>query len=125
MSEIFRAGIQSVGGGQIEAAHALGMSGGQTLRRIVLPQAVRVVIPPTGNEFIAMLKDSALVGLAGSVTELFNRAQTVGKAESRSLETLLVAALIYWALTSFFSIFQRMLERRMERGHVRELLHGH
>lgn len=125
MSEIFRAGIQSVGGGQIEAAHALGMSGGQTLRRIVLPQALRVVIPPTGNEFIAMLKDSALVGLAGSVTELFNRAQTVGKAESRSLETLLVAALIYWALTSFFSIFQRMLERRMERGHVREVLHGH
>jgi polar amino acid transport system permease protein len=125
MSEIFRAGIQSVGHGQIEGAHALGMSGGQTLRRIVLPQAVRVVIPPTGNEFIAMLKDSALVGLAGSVTELFNRAQTVGKAESRSLETLLVAALIYWALTSFFSIFQRMLERRFSRGHVREQFSAH
>lgn len=66
MTEIFRAGIQSVSYGQREAAHALGMSGPQTMRRVVLPQAVRVIIPPTGNEFIAMLKDSALVGLAGT-----------------------------------------------------------
>src|ERR671912_1693031 len=63
MAEIFRAGIQSVGHWQVEAAQALGMTAAQTLRRIVLPQAVRVIIPPTGNEFIAMIKDSSLVGL--------------------------------------------------------------
>jgi polar amino acid transport system permease protein len=126
MTEIFRAGIQSIGHGQVEAAHALGMSGGQTTRRIVLPQALRVIIPPTGNEFIAMLKDSSLVGVAGSVNELFYRAQTVGKAESRSFETLVVAALIYWLLTSIFSFFQNRLEERVGRGHVRELsVHGH
>jgi polar amino acid transport system permease protein len=124
MTEIFRAGIQSIGGGQTEAAHALGMSGGQTMRRIVLPQAVRVIIPPTGNEFIAMLKDSSLIGVAGSVQELFNRAQTVGKAESRAFETLAMAALIYWGLTAIFSFFQKRLETRYARGHLRED-HGH
>jgi len=125
MSEIFRAGIQSVGYGQIEAAHALGMSAGQTTRRVVLPQAVRNIIPPTGNEFIAMLKDSSLVGLAGA-TELFYRAQSTGKAESRAYETLAVAALIYWGLTSIFSFFQKRLENKMGRGYVRELAsHGH
>jgi polar amino acid transport system permease protein len=66
IAEIFRAGIQSVGHGQIEAAQALGMTQTQTMRRIVLPQAGRVIIPPTGNEFIAMIKDSSLVGLVGS-----------------------------------------------------------
>jgi polar amino acid transport system permease protein len=119
MTEIFRAGIQSVGHGQAEAASALGMSSAQTMRRIVLPQAVRVIIPPTGNEFIAMLKDSSLVGLAGAA-ELFYRAQSVGKAESHSYETLTVAALIYWLLTSIFSFFQKRLETKMGRGHVRE-----
>ncbi|MFN2489462.1 MAG: amino acid ABC transporter permease [Actinomycetota bacterium] len=124
MTEIFRAGIQSIGHGQIEAAHALGMSGAQTARRIVLPQAVRVIIPPTGNEFIAMLKDSALVGFAGT-PELFNRASTVGRAEAHPFETFAVAALIYWGLTSIFSFFQKRLETRVARGHVREQVHGH
>ena len=119
MTEIFRAGIQSVGHGQMEAASALAMTQSQTMRRIVLPQAMRVIIPPTGNEFIAMLKDSSLVGLAGT-QELFYRANSVGRFNFRSLETLMMAAAVYWLLTSIFSIFQRRLERRMSRGYSRE-----
>ena len=117
MAEIFRAGIQSVGHGQIEAAQALGMTRAQTMRRIVLPQAVRVIIPPTGNEFIAMIKDSSLVGLVGT-QELFFRALKVGRQYFQNLEMLVVAAVIYWILTSIFSYFQRRLERRLERGYV-------
>jgi polar amino acid transport system permease protein len=125
MTEIFRAGIQSIGHGQVEAAHALAMTPRQTMRRIVLPQALRVIIPPAGNDFIAMLKDSSLVGVAGSVTELFNRAQTTGRAEVHPFEALALAALIYWLLTGVFTFFQTRLERRVGRGHVRETVHGH
>jgi polar amino acid transport system permease protein len=89
------------------------------MRRIVLPQAVRVIIPPTGNEFIAMLKDSALVGIAGT-QELFFRASRVGRGNFRMLETLLMAAAVYWLLTSIFSFFQKRLEERFSRGYVRE-----
>ena len=71
MAEIVRAGIQSVDPGQAEAAEALGMTRGQTLRRIVLPQAMRVIVPPTGNETIAMLKDTSLVAAVPVTTELF------------------------------------------------------
>ena len=124
MTEIFRAGIQSVGHGQIEAAHALGMSGSQTMRRVVLPQAVRFVIPPVGNEFIAMLKDSALVGIAGT-HELFFRASTIGRQFAHGFETFAVAALIYWILTTIFSFFQKRAERRLARGYVRGQPHGH
>jgi polar amino acid transport system permease protein len=124
LTEIFRAGIQSVGHGQIEAAHALAMSAAQTTRRIVLPQAVRVVIPPVGNEFIAMLKDSALVSFIG-VADLFYRSSKVGQQNFRALETLIVASAMYWLLTSIFSYFQAKLERKMARGHVRETTHGH
>jgi polar amino acid transport system permease protein len=124
MAEIFRAGILSVGHGQIEAAHALGMTGWQTTRRIVLPQAVRVIIPPTGNEFIAMIKDSALVGIVGT-QELFFRASKVGRQYFHSLEMLVVAAMIYWILTSILSYFQAKLEKRLETGYVRDQPHGH
>lgn len=124
MTEIFRAGIISVGHGQVEAAHALGMTATQTMRRIVLPQAVRVIIPPTGNEFIAMLKDSALVGILGT-PELFFRATKVGRQDFRIMETLVVAAAIYWLLTSIFSFFQTRLERRLATAYVREQPHGH
>jgi polar amino acid transport system permease protein len=124
MAEIFRAGIQSVGHGQREAAHALGMTGMQTTRRIVLPQAVRVIIPPTGNEFIAMLKDSSLVGIVG-VQELFFRASKIGRQYFHSLETLVVAAIIYWIITSILTFFQAKLERRLATGYVRERPHGH
>jgi polar amino acid transport system permease protein len=116
MSEIFRAGISSVGRGQREAAIALGMTQSQLMRRIVLPQALRLVVPPTGNEFIAMLKDSALVSATGFVQEIMWRAQKVGRANFRGLEALLVAALWYWLMTIIFSTIQANIEKRMSRG---------
>jgi polar amino acid transport system permease protein len=122
MTEIFRAGIQSVGHGQSEAADALGMSYRQKMRRVILPQAVRVIIPPTGNEFIAMMKDTALVSFLGTSIEqmeIFRRAQLLGKADFRNLEALLVAALMYWGLTTIFQYFQLRLERRLSKGYVR------
>ena len=123
MTEIFRAGIESVGHGQAEAADALGMTYRQKMRRIVLPQAVRVIIPPTGNEFIAMLKDSALAYTIGAL-ELFRRADLAGRADFRSLEAFLLAATAYWILTGIFSFFQRRLERRIGRGYVRTTVGG-
>ena len=118
MTEVFRAGIQAIGIGQYEAAHALGMSSGQTLRRIVLPQAFRIVIPPIGNEFIAMMKDSALVSVI-TVQELTFRAQKIGRQNFRNLETFLIAAAFYWALTIIFQFFQGNLETYMARGERR------
>jgi polar amino acid transport system permease protein len=112
MTEIFRAGIQAVPRGQIEASGALGMTEAQTMRRVILPQAIRIVIPAIGNEFIAMIKDSALVSLM-TVQELLWRAQRVGQSNFRSLETLLLAALVYWTLTIAFSIVQDRLEKRL------------
>jgi polar amino acid transport system permease protein len=122
MTEIFRAGIQSVGHGQAEAADALGMNYRQKMRRVVLPQAIRVIIPPTGNEFIAMIKDSALVSFLGTVVsrmEIFRRAQLMGKKDFKNLEALVVAALLYWGLTTIFTYFQSRLEKRMSKGYVR------
>jgi polar amino acid transport system permease protein len=123
MTEIFRAGIQSVGHGQAEAADALGMTYTQRMRRVVLPQAIRVIIPPTGNEFIAMMKDTALVGVLGGEVfraELFQRAQLAFSADqTKRLESLLVAAAFYWILTSIFTFFQTRLERRISKGYVR------
>jgi polar amino acid transport system permease protein len=116
MSEIFRAGILSVGKGQREAAIALGMTYGQMMRRIVLPQALRFAIPPTGNEFIAMLKDSALVSITGFVHELMWRATKAGRANFRNFEALLIAAVFYWVMTLVFSALQSRLERYMSRG---------
>lgn len=122
MTEIFRAGIQAIGHGQSEAAEALGMTYAQKMRRVVLPQAARVIIPPTGNEFIAMLKDTALVSLLGASIdqmEIFRRAQLAGRADFRYLEALLIAALMYWALTTVFQYLQLRLERRLSKGYVR------
>ncbi len=115
MTEIFRAGIQAVPRGQREAAEALGMPERLVMRRIVLPQAVRIVIPAIGNEFIAMIKDSSLVSLL-SVEELLFRSRLVGQQNFRSLEAFIIAALIYWILTIAFSNFQQRLERRMARS---------
>ena len=122
MTEIFRAGIQSVAGGQGEAADALGMTYGQKMRKVVLPQAFRVVIPPTGNEFIAMLKDTALVSFLGvtiASAEVFRRSQLVGKADFKNLEAYVAAALVYWGLTVIFTFFQARLEARVGRGYDR------
>jgi polar amino acid transport system permease protein len=123
MTEIFRAGIQSVAAGQGEAADALGMTYRQKMRRVVLPQAFRVIIPPTGNEFIAMMKDTALVSFLGvsiAHAEIFRRAGLVGKADFKNLEALVVAAALYWGLTIIFTFFQRRLEARVSRGYVRD-----
>ncbi len=118
MSEIFRAGIQAIGKGQHEAAQALGMSQAETFRRIVLPQAFRIVIPPIGNEFIAMMKDSALVSVM-AVWELSYRASKVGRQYFRSLETFIVAAAFYWILTVIFQFLQGKLETYMARSERR------
>jgi polar amino acid transport system permease protein len=122
MTEIFRAGIQSVAGGQGEAADALGMTYGQKMRKVVLPQAFRVIIPPTGNEFIAMMKDTALVsflGVTAASAEVFRRSQLVGKADFKNLEAYVAAALVYWGLTVLFTFFQARLEKRVGRGYDR------
>lgn len=116
MSEIVRAGILAVDRGQAEAAQALGMTRSLTVRRIVLPQAMRVIIPPTGNEVINMLKATALVSTI-ALTELLYSAQLI---YSRTLETiplLMVATLWYLVMTSILSIGQYYLERRFSRGH--------
>lgn len=115
-TEIVRAGIQSVGVGQREAAIALGMTQSQIMRRIVLPQAMRLVIPPLGNQFIAMLKDTSLVATTGFVWELLWRAQKVGRANFRSLEALLIAAVFYWLITILFSLIQDRIEARVARS---------
>jgi polar amino acid transport system permease protein len=116
MSEIFRAGLSAVGKGQREAAMALGMTSTQTMQRIVLPQALRFAIPPTGNEFIAMTKDSALVSATGFVHELMWRATKVGRAHFRNLEALIIAAIFYWIITLILTALQSRLEARMSRG---------
>ncbi len=116
MSEIFRAGISSVGKGQREAALAIGMTPRQTMQRIILPQALRFAIPPTGNEFIAMTKDSALVSATGFVHELMWRATKVGRANFRNLEALIIAAIFYWIMTLILTALQSRLEARMSRG---------
>ena len=116
MSEVFRAGIASVGKGQREAAIALGMTNGQLMRRIVLPQALRFAIPPMGNDFIAMTKDSALVAATGFVHELMWRAVKVGRAQFHNLEALIMAAIFYWVMTLFLTAIQSRIEARLSKG---------
>ncbi len=117
MSEIVRAGIQSVDPGQTEAAQALGMSRGQILRRIVLPQAMRVIVPPTGNETIAMLKDTSLVIYVPVSIELFNQLDQVGKRTFQPFPMFVAACLWYLFLTSILLVGQHFLERRFGRGY--------
>jgi len=117
-AEIFRAGIESIPRGQWEAGHALGLPRGLILRKIVLPQALRLVIPPIGNQFLAMLKDSSLVSILG-VWELMFLARTQGRAEFRHFEMLITAALIYWALSFVFELVQARIEARFSRGRRR------
>ena len=115
MTETFRAGIQAIGKGQREAAQALGMTGSQTFRRIIVPQAFRIVIPPIGNDFIAMMKDSSLVYIMG-VWELTFRAQKIGRQNFRTMETFLIAAAFYWLLTVVFQFLQGKLEDYLARS---------
>ena len=115
MTEIFRAGIQAVPRGQREAAEALGMREQLVMRRIVMPQAVRIVIPAIGNDFIAMLKDSALVSTI-TVHETLFMAQRIGRSAFEPVAALIIAGAVYWTLTIIFSYFQDRLEKRMARG---------
>ena len=115
MAEIVRGGMQSVDHGQSEAAGALGMSRAQTLRRIVLPQAMRVIVPPTGNETISMLKTTSLVVVIGYF-ELMTSVQRIYSVNFQTIPLLIVAALWYLALTSVLSIGQGFVERRYGRG---------
>ncbi len=115
MAEIFRAGIQGVPVGQREAAMALGLKGGLVMRKIILPQAMRLIIPPIGNQFISMLKDSSLVSVMG-VWELMYLARTEGRAEFRIMEMLITAAVIYWIISFTFELIQARIERHYGKG---------
>jgi len=116
MAEIVRAGIQSVDPGQAEAAQALGMSAPLTMRRIVLPQAMRVVVPPTGNEVTAMLKDTSLLTAVPVTNELFFQLREVGSRTFQVFPMLIAACLWYLALSSVLMIAQYFLERYFGRG---------
>ncbi|MEP7056038.1 MAG: amino acid ABC transporter permease [Actinomycetota bacterium] len=115
MAEIVRAGILAVDAGQNEAAQALGMSRMLTMRRIVLPQAMRVILPPTGNETIAMLKDTSLVAFVPAY-ELFFQLEAVGSRTFKVFPMLVAATLWYLAMTSVLLVGQHFLEKRFSRG---------
>lgn len=111
VAEIIRAGIQSIDRGQMEAARALGMTYGQAMRRIILPQAYRRLIPPMGNEFIALLKDSSLVSTIAMV-ELMRVAQQMYANSFKPIEVFTMAGIYYLILTSVFTIIFGKMERR-------------
>jgi len=112
ISEIFRAGIESVEKGQIEAARSLGMSYWQAMRHVILPQAVRRVLPPLGNDFVAMLKDSSLVSVLG-VQDITQMGKLYATSTFRFFETYNVVAFLYLVMTIALSLFVRYLEKRM------------
>ncbi|GAA2256283.1 MULTISPECIES: amino acid ABC transporter permease [Kitasatospora] len=120
MAEIVRGGIQSVDEGQSEAAHALGMSRFQTMRRIILPQAMRVIIPPTGNETISMLKTTSLVSVI-ALEELFRAGQNIYSRNFQTVPLLITVSLWYLFLTSVLTIGQYYIERYYARGTTRTL----
>ena len=120
MAEIVRAGIISVEEGQTEAAQSLGMTRLQTMRRIVLPQAMRVIVPPTGNETISMLKTTTLVSVI-AVTDLLYSAQLIYAVNYRTIPLLIVASIWYLIVTTLLSFGQYYLERYFGRGTAREL----
>ncbi|SEW27580.1 amino acid ABC transporter membrane protein, PAAT family (TC 3.A.1.3.-) [Cognatiyoonia koreensis] len=112
LAEVFRAGLQSVDHGQIEAAEALGLNKWQRLRHIVLPQALRTVLPPLGNDFVAMVKDSSLVSVLG-VTDITQLGKVTAAGNFRYFETYNIVALLYLTMTIGLSILLRNFERRM------------
>ncbi|MFN4130295.1 MAG: amino acid ABC transporter permease [Paracoccaceae bacterium] len=112
LAEIFRAGLQSVPVGQIEAGQALGLSGWQRFRHIVFPQAFRMILPPLGNDFVAMVKDSSLVSVLG-VTDVAQLAKVTAAGNFRYFETYNVAALIYLTMTIGLSLILRRIEARL------------
>ncbi len=118
MTEIFRAGIESIPKGQWEAARALGLRPGSVMMRIILPQSMRVIIPPTGNQFISMLKDSSLVSVVG-VWELMYLARTQGQTEFRHVEMMITASLIYWLLSIVLELIQKRIETHFNKAVTR------
>lgn len=114
-AEIFRAGVQSIERGQTEAARSLGMTHGQSMRFIILPQAFKRVIPPMGNEFIAMMKDTSLLSVIG-FEELARRGQLVISETYRAFEIWMTVAFIYLVMTLVISRLVDLLERRMKTG---------
>jgi polar amino acid transport system permease protein len=119
MAEIVRAGIISVDEGQTHAAQSLGMSRLQIMRLIVLPQAMRVVIPPTGNETISMLKNTSLAIVLGGVFELLFEAQQIYGVNFKTIQLLIVASIWYLVMTSVLYVGQYFIERRFGRGFSR------
>jgi polar amino acid transport system permease protein len=119
MSEIVRAGIISVDEGQTDAAQSLGMTRLQIMRLIVLPQAMRVIIPPTGNETISMLKNTSLVIVLGAVFDLLFESQQIYNANYKTIQLLIVASIWYLVMTSVAYVFQYFIERHFGRGFTR------
>lgn len=115
MTEIIRAGIQSVESGQMDAAKSLGMTQMQAMRHVILPQAMRVAVPPTGNEFIAMLKNSSLAATIGLI-ELLGASRLIYSVNFEIMELLVVAAVWYLFFTTIFSVLQAELERVLTIG---------
>jgi polar amino acid transport system permease protein len=118
MSEIFRAGIQSIDVGQTEAAKSLGMPPGMTMRRIILPQALRVIVPPLGNQFNIMLKTTSLLSVI-AIPELFHVADAVQSATYKSFEVYLGVSVYYLVLTGAWTLVQREIEARIKRGNAK------
>ena len=116
MAEIARAGILSVDPGQSEAAQAIGMNRGQAMRRVILPQAMRVIVPPTGNETIAMLKDTSLLIAIPLGDELFFQLTSIGSRTYRTFEVLVAAVIFYLIATSVLMVGQYYIERHFGRG---------
>ena len=115
LGEIIRAGIQAVPKGQMEAALALGFSRSKAMRYIILPQTIRIILPPIGNEFIALLKDSSLVSII-AVSDLLRRGREYASRSFEYFETFTVVALVYLILTLFFSFLVGMMEDRLNRN---------
>jgi len=115
IAEVFRAGIQSVDKGQVEAAKALGLSRFQRFRLVVFPQAIRVILPPLGNDFVAMVKDSSLVSVLG-VADITQMGKVYASGSFRFFETYSIVAYVYLFLTIGLSLALRALEKRLRRG---------
>ena len=121
MAEIIRAAISSIDRGQLDAAKALGMNPAISMRRIILPQALRIIIPPLGNEFTLMLKGTSLLSVIG-IRELFGTLQSINAATFRTFELFTIAAIWYLILTSIMDVVQSWLEARFGRQDAEESL---
>ncbi len=115
LAEVFRAGIESVPGGQMEAARSLGLNGGQAMRHVILPQAIRNVLPALGNDFIAMLKDSSLISVL-AVRDITQMARLHSGSTFRFRETYLVLTFLYLSMTVTLSLLLRWYERRLRQN---------